>query len=186
MSESVGVGSCKARRPKPGSRLLRVRPWTGAALGALRLPGLLRVPADGVLQCSLAQRRLRRAPSEGAKSRLEMNVQSEFWRLPAGRFGRGSCRPRVPASLLSEPRRSEKNAGDHAVLGGLPARRAGSGELHVEMLAEAPILLGLRSGSRKTAKGRPLAESGPGAGCGAHLNSDAISPVLRALLRTWQ
>lgn len=84
MSESVGVGSCKARRPKPGSRLLRVRPWTGAALGALRLPGLLRVPADGVLQCSLAQRRLRRAPSEGAKSRLEMNVQSEFWRLPAG------------------------------------------------------------------------------------------------------
>lgn len=131
------------------------RPWELCAF-----PDCCGFPADGVLQCSLAQRHLRRAPGEGAKSRIEMNVQSEFWRLPAGASAVAPAAPGYLPRCFQSRGGARRMPGITPSSGGLPARRAGWVELLGEMLAETPVLLGLRSGSRKIAKGRPKTAKG--------------------------
>eukprot|EP00071_Canis_lupus_P041568 XP_022275125.1 uncharacterized protein LOC111096068 [Canis lupus familiaris] len=67
----------------PRPRRLRFLPWTRAVPGARPRSRAAAGAHDGVLLSRSARRHRRRAQGEGAKNRIEINLQSKFWMLLA-------------------------------------------------------------------------------------------------------
>lgn len=88
---------------------------------------LLQVPAHDVLLSGLAPRRIRRAQGEGAKNRIEINLQSQFWMLLASALAIAPA-TEYPPRCFQCHRRGRRMPGITPSSGGLPARRRGGGE----------------------------------------------------------